>query len=45
VDACKQVILILAVKLWFRKGSSVVNALYSFKDEIVYAPKKKTTED
>jgi len=29
---------ILTVKLWFRNGSSVDNALYSFKDEIVYAP-------
>ena len=32
---------ILTVKLlWFRKDSSVDNALYSFKDEIVHAPKK-----
>jgi hypothetical protein len=37
---------ILAFKLWFRKDSSVDNALYSFKDDIVYASKKKTpTED
>ena len=31
---------ILVFKLWSRKGLSVDNTLYSFKDEIVYAPKK-----